>query len=97
MLKLVITSYSIHYTKLYDSKIEGEKAKMRTYLSPQRAILLHIIENNYSERPVFFSVLANNFFYGGLDEYFQNCGLVYRLVPVKTIETDYGINSYNFV
>ncbi len=75
------------------SKIEGEKAKMRTYLSPQRAILLHIIENNYSERPVFFSVLANNFFYGGLDEYFQNCGLVYRLVPVKTTETDYGINA----
>lgn len=75
------------------SKIEGEKAKMRTYLSPQRAILLHIIENNYSERPVFFSVLANNFFCGGLDEYFQNCGLVYRLVPVKTIETDYSINA----
>ena len=66
------------------SKIEGEKTKKRTYLSPQRAILLQIIEDNFKDRPIFFSNMANPFFYGGLDDYFQNCGLVSELTPIKT-------------
>jgi len=69
------------------SKIRGEKIQKRTYLSPQRAILLHIIESNKWERPICFSNMANPFFWGGLDAFFQNCGLVSRLMPFKTHET----------
>ncbi len=65
------------------SKIEGEKTKKRTYLSPQRAILLQIIEDNFKDRPIYFSNTANPFFYGGLDDYFQNCGLVSELTPLE--------------
>lgn len=64
------------------TKMEGEEAKPRTYLSPQRAVLLQIIENNMGERPIYFSIFADPSFYGGLETNFQNCGLVSRLIPV---------------
>ena len=63
--------------------MNGEKAKNRTYLSPQRAMLLHIVEENYKIRPICFSNLCNPFFYGGLDQYFKNCGLVSILTPIQ--------------
>ncbi|PIF02200.1 MAG: hypothetical protein CR996_01070 [Draconibacterium sp.] len=66
------------------AKIRGEKPKDRTYLSPQRAMLLQIVEENYGLRSICFSNLCNPFFYGGLDKYFVNCGLVSKLAPVDT-------------
>ncbi len=66
------------------SKIESETAKKRTYLSPQRAILLQIVENNWSERPIYFSNFAESTYYGGLNSYFQDCGLTSRLIPVES-------------
>jgi len=74
------------------SKIEGEEATRRTLLSPQRAILLQIIEDNFSERPVYFSIGCDPSFLGGLEEYFQFCGLVSRLTPIKTKNTQYQID-----
>jgi hypothetical protein len=70
------------------SKIESETAKKRTYLSPQRAILLQVVEDNFSHRPVYFSNFCSPTLYGGLEEYFRNCGLVSRLTPVLTKDTD---------
>jgi len=69
------------------SKIEGEEATRRTLLSPQRAILLQIVEDNFSERPIYFTNSAEPTLYGGLNEYFQNCGLVSKLTPIKTKDT----------
>jgi len=74
------------------SKIEGEEATRRTFLSPQRAILLQIIEDNFFERPIYFSVGCDPSFLGGLEEYFQLCGLVFRLTPIKTKDTKYQID-----
>ena len=74
------------------SKINKEKVKKRTYLSPQRAILLQIIEDNFSNRPIYFSNLANPFFFGGLDSFFQNCGLVSELLPFQTKQTGFENN-----
>lgn len=71
------------------TKIEGEKEKKRTYLSPQRAILLQIVEDNFAERPIYFSNFASPTLYGGLNDYFQNCGLVSKLLPIKTKDSDY--------
>ncbi len=74
----------------------GEEAKNRTYLSPQKAILLHIIENNYNIRPIYFSNLCDPYFYKGLDAFFRNCGLVSELTPVKTKETDFQYDFKKF-
>ena len=75
------------------SKIESEEAIKRTLLSPQRAILLQIVEDNFSERPIYFSNFAEQSFYGGLNEFFQNCGLVSKLTPIGTKNTDYEFDK----
>ncbi len=75
------------------SKIKGEKVKNRTYLSPQRAILLQIVEDNFQSRPIYFSNMSNPVFFGGLDNYFKNCGLVSELTPIKTEQTEFE-NDY---
>lgn len=74
------------------SKINGEQVNKRTFLSPQRAIQLQIIEDNYQDRPIYFSNIMNPFFYGGLDSSFRNCGLVSELMPIKTGNTEYEVN-----
>ncbi|MFQ5448834.1 MAG: hypothetical protein ACE5FF_18065, partial [Saprospiraceae bacterium] len=76
----------------YHSKIVGEDAEKRTYLSPQKAILLQIVEDNFLHRPIFFSNMATPSFYGGLDLYFQYDGLVSELLPFQTEGTDYKYN-----
>lgn len=74
------------------SKIEGEEEQPRTYLSPQRGMLLEIVENNTSQRPIYFTNFSIPTFYGGLENYFQDCGLVSKLVPVETKDTPYSID-----
>lgn len=71
------------------SKLESEIGNERTYLSPQKAILLQIVEDNYRYRPMYFSNSSNKDFLGGLDKYFRNCGLVSELTPLKTEQTKY--------
>lgn len=80
------------FSERMHSKTVSEKAKKRAYLSPQRAILLQIIESNFSHRPVFFSNFCSPALVGGLNVYFQNCGLVSRLTPVLTKDTDFSFN-----
>ncbi len=80
------------FSERMHSKIESEKAKKRAYLSPQRAILLQIIDDNFSHRPIYFSNFCSPTFYGGLNQYFQNCGLVSRLTPVSTNETEFAFD-----
>ena len=75
------------------SKIEGEKAQPRRYLSGQRAVLMSILETNKWERPVFFSKGFEKYYLAGLDAYFQDYGLVHKLLPMKTKETEWKINS----
>jgi tetratricopeptide (TPR) repeat protein len=72
------------------AKMVGEEEKPRTYLSPQKAVLLHIIENNMDERSMYFSIFADPFFYGGLETNFQNCGLVSRLIPLQADKEDFA-------
>jgi tetratricopeptide (TPR) repeat protein len=75
------------------SKIAGEEPFLRTLLSPQRAMILQIVEDNFAERPIYFSSGANPFFMGGLEEYLQLCGLVFRLTPIKTADTQHWIDE----
>lgn len=80
------------FSERMHSKIEREKEKKRAYLSPQRAILLQIVEDNFSKRPIYFSNFCSPIFYGGLNVYFQNCGLVSRLMPILTKDTEFALN-----
>lgn len=74
------------------SKIEGEKEQQRTYLSPQRGMLLEIVESNMSQRPIYFTNFSIPTFYGGLENYFQDCGFVSKLMPMQTNNTPYSTN-----
>lgn len=74
------------------AKSENEIASKRSYLSPQRAILLQIIEDNYYERPIFFSNFASPTFYGGLENNFENYGLISKLTPITTKNTAFEFN-----
>lgn len=74
------------------AKIQEETPALRTYLSPQKAMLMQIIEDNLAERPVYISGLADPFFYEGLAGYLQFCGLVHRLLPFRPAETGRDID-----
>jgi hypothetical protein len=81
------------FSERMHSKMAGEKAKKRAYLSPQRAILLQIVEDNFNLRSIFFSNFCSPTLYGGLNVYFQNCGLVSRLTPVLTAGTGFAFDN----
>jgi tetratricopeptide (TPR) repeat protein len=74
------------------SKINSEKAKPRTFLSGQRAILVSIIETNNWSRPIYFANGFEKYFLAGLDDYLQNCGLASELLPFKTKDTEWQLN-----
>jgi hypothetical protein len=75
------------------TKIDTEAPKKRKFLSPQRAVLLQIVQDNFSERPIYFTNFAAPDLYGGLEEYFNNYGLVSKLMPFKTKDSGYAINA----
>lgn len=79
-------------SKRQHTKIEGEEAIDRSYLSPQRAILLQIVEDNFKSRPIYFTNMCNPEFYGDLNLYFRRCGLVSELTPIKTKNTEFEID-----
>lgn len=74
------------------SKIKGEKSYKRTYLSPQHAILSHIIEANEWIRSIYFSKTCNTYFMAGLEEYTQESVLALKLLPFKTENSNYWID-----
>lgn len=71
----------------------SEAGSLRQYLSPQRTMLLQIIQDNYDERKIFFSNACESFFMAGLSLYTRNRGLVGELLPVKTVGTTI-LNDY---
>lgn len=94
-------NYQMQWTVIPDlesermhQKIESETPNKRTFLSPRMAILLQIVEDNFAERPIYFSNFAEISLYGGLNEYFENCGLISRLTPLKTKNTVYEFSKF---
>jgi hypothetical protein len=65
-----------------------EGSSVRKFLSPQRAMLLQIIEDNFNERPIYFSCSGNLPSYGGLIPYMEYCGMSFRLIPIETNNKD---------
>jgi hypothetical protein len=50
--------------------------------------MMDILANNNWERPIYFIALSSGDTYFGLEDYFQNEGMVYRLVPVRAEGAD---------
>jgi hypothetical protein len=74
----------------------GEQAQARTFLSPRRAMLLQIVENNFVDRPIHFSNFANPVFFAGLNPFFENRGLTSRLLPIETANTKHSHDFSKF-
>ncbi|MFH1528885.1 MAG: hypothetical protein ABIG69_19960 [Bacteroidota bacterium] len=66
----------------------------KKYLSADKAVLANILKTNRWERPIYFSLGCSPSFFSGLKEYFQLCGLTYKLLPIKTEETKYEIDAH---
>ncbi|MCC8034847.1 MAG: hypothetical protein LIO77_02800 [Rikenellaceae bacterium] len=75
------------------SKIDSEEVTQRTYLSANRAVLMHIIEQNYACRPIYFSNIADRFFYRELQLHVMDCGMVSQLMPFPVEGTQYERNK----
>ncbi|HZG00268.1 MAG TPA: hypothetical protein VEY71_04660, partial [Chitinophagales bacterium] len=60
----------------------------RTTLLKPSLMVLDILQNNNWERPIYFAISVNQTEYLGLNDYLQQEGLTYRLVPVKNAEKD---------
>jgi tetratricopeptide (TPR) repeat protein len=69
------------------------KRESKEFLSPIGAVLTDILETNQWERPVYFSIACHPWMYYGLNNYFQLCGTTWKLLPVKTTDNEYKINS----
>lgn len=80
------------YSERQVSRIPGAPIKKQAYLSPTRAMLLNIVETNKWNRPIYFTNNFEYYFLAGLQEYFQDCGLVSKLTPLKTDNTSFQIN-----
>jgi tetratricopeptide (TPR) repeat protein/uncharacterized protein YggT (Ycf19 family) len=61
-------------------------------LKNQLMVLLLLAENNW-ERPVYFAVTTGADAYLGLQDYFQLEGLAYRLVPIKTSNSNVNLSG----
>ncbi|MBC5773953.1 DUF2723 domain-containing protein [Pontibacter sp. KCTC 32443] len=57
-------------------------------LEKKHLVMLDLLATNNWERPVYFSTTVNSADFIGLSEYFQLDGLAYRIVPVKTQNSD---------
>ncbi|HBF87847.1 MAG TPA: hypothetical protein DDX39_04315 [Bacteroidales bacterium] len=58
------------------------------YVLKSELMVLDLLANNNWERPIYFAITVGSESYMKLQEYFQLEGLAYRLVPIKTKNTD---------
>jgi tetratricopeptide (TPR) repeat protein len=61
-------------------------------LKNQLMVLLLLAENNW-DRPIYFAVTTGADAYLGLQDYFQLEGLAYRLVPIKTVNSNVNLSG----
>lgn len=60
-----------------------------SYITKNHILLLDMLAANNWERPIYFASTVGNSQYLNLEDYFQLEGLAYRIVPVKSTDSDY--------
>ena len=89
----VKNEYKLPPDTFFEWKLEPDLTSQRgNYLSVARAVIANMIETNQWKRPLYFSLGCSPTFFGGLDEYFQLCGLVNKVLPFKTANTKFNID-----
>ena len=78
----------------YDKIVDTLKIDLSSkhYITKDELMVLDMIANNNWERPIYWAITVGRDKYMNLQDYFQLEGLAYRLVPIKTTETEGGIN-----
>jgi len=65
----------------------------KTILGKHELIILDMINTNNWERPIYYATTVSPTQYVGLDEYFQQTGLAYQVVPLATKGTLMSVNT----
>jgi hypothetical protein len=78
----------------YDKIVDTLKIDFgsRHYITKDELMVLDMIATNNWERPLYFAITVGRDKYLNLQDYFQLEGLAYRLVPIKTENSDGGLN-----
>jgi hypothetical protein len=71
--------------------------KNTNFLSPIGAIIADIVKTNQWKRPIYFSSACQPWMFYGLDQYFQTCGTISRLLPFKTENSDFQVDNSSIV
>ena len=56
-------------------------------------MVLDLLANNNWTRPMYFAITVPNTSYLNLSDYFMSSGLAYKITPIKTTNSRYGIGS----
>ena len=67
--------------------------KGKRYLGKQELIILDMLQNNNWERPMYYAITVVPDQFVRLDEYFQQTGMAYQIVPLATKNSPHAINS----
>jgi hypothetical protein len=67
----------------------------QNYMEKSGFILYDMLVNNNWKRPIYFSITVPSSGYYGLDQYFQQEGFAYRLVPIKNEKDDNQVGRVN--
>jgi tetratricopeptide (TPR) repeat protein len=65
----------------------------KSFLLKNQLMLLLLLAENDWDRPVYFAVTTGADAYLGLENYFQLEGLAYRLVPIKTVNSNVNLSG----
>ncbi len=65
----------------------------KDYLGKQELIILDMLQTNDWERPIYYAITVSPDQFVRLDPYFQQTGLAYQIVPMKTSGTTRAINT----
>lgn len=85
--------YNLSHDIFFKWNLKSDLTSQRgNYLSVARAVIANMIETNQWKRPLYFSLGCSPAIFGGLDEYFQLCGLVNKVLPFKTANTKFNID-----
>jgi hypothetical protein len=81
---------------LKDSALVVDKVQWtinKTYIMKNQLMMLLLLAENNWDRPVYFAVTTGKDSYLGLENYFQLEGLAYRLVPIKTVNSNPNLSG----
>ncbi|MCQ2310234.1 MAG: DUF2723 domain-containing protein [Paludibacteraceae bacterium] len=84
--------------QLYIDNPSGEPIPIKSnrHYTRSEMMIMEMLQNIAKEgwkRPIYFAVTVGNDYYLGLEPYFENCGLAYRVTPTRSHDGHERINA----